>query len=271
MPETIADTVADIHQSLLWLPKWLPGLLLLLFAALVATVLYNTVLRFLMRLSGRSALVQKVLNRTRVPNRAALVVIALGLVLPATGFPFAVMTLIGHILAAAIIAMLGWDALIAVVVGSELYVHRLPIDAEDNLIARKQVTQVIMLRRTVNTLIIIITVTAALMTFPAVRRYGVDFLVSAGAAGLILGLAARPLFSNLIAGVQIAITQPFRIDDEVVIQGETGRIERIAGTYVVVRIWDGRRLIDRPSANLPPQRRRVHAPLSPACAATWLP
>jgi small-conductance mechanosensitive channel len=134
--------------------------------------------------------------------------------------------------------LVAWDALIAVVAGSEFYLHRFPVDVEDNLFAWKQVTQVIMLRRTVKTLIIIITVTAVLMTFPEMRRYGIDFLVSAGAAGLILGLAARPLFSNLIAGVQIAITQPFRIDDEVVVQGETGRIERIAGTYVVVRIWD---------------------------------
>ena len=243
MQTAIADTFANIHQSLLWLPKWVPGVLLLLVVTLLAIALYNTVLRLLLRFSPRSVFLQKLLGRTHAPNRAALIIIALGFVLPATGFPFAVMGLIGHVLATAIILLVGWDALIATVIGSEFYLRRFPIEAEDNLFARKQVTQVIMLRRAANTLIVIVAVTAALMTFPVVRRYGIDFLVSAGAAGIIVGLAARPLLANLVAGVQIAITQPFRIDDAVVIQGEWGRIERIAGTYVVVNIWDGRRLI----------------------------
>ena len=100
-----------------------------------------------------------------------------------------------------------------------------------------------MFKRVIDTLIIIVAVSAALMTFDSVRQYGVSLFASAGAAGLVVGLAARPLLSNLIAGVQIAITQPIRIEDAVIIENEWGWIEDIASTYVVVRLWDWRRMV----------------------------
>jgi len=90
---------------------------------------------------------------------------------------------------------------------------------------------------------VILTVATALMTFSAVRQYGVSLLASAGAAGLVVGLAARPVLGNLLAGIQIAITQPIRVEDQVVVQGETGWVETITSTYVVVRLWDLRRMI----------------------------
>src|SRR5258706_10199305 len=91
--------------------------------------------------------------------------------------------------------------------------------------------------------IVIIGVGGALMTFPNVRQIGASLLASAGVAGLVAGIAARPVLGNLIAGLQIALSQPIRLDDVVVIQGEWGRIEEITGTYVSVRLWDQRRLI----------------------------
>src|SRR5579863_2728245 len=81
------------------------------------------------------------------------------------------------------------------------------------------------------------------MTLPAVRQYGVSLFASAGAAGIVVGLAARPVLSNLLAGIQIAMTQPIRVEDSVVVEGEWGWIETITSTYVVIRIWDLRRLI----------------------------
>jgi small-conductance mechanosensitive channel len=99
------------------------------------------------------------------------------------------------------------------------------------------------LRRVVDTLIVVLTVSAALMTFESVRQYGVSLFASAGVAGLVVGLAARPMLSNLIAGIQIATTQPIRLDDEVVIENQWGRIEEITSTYVVIKLWDLRRLI----------------------------
>jgi small-conductance mechanosensitive channel len=81
------------------------------------------------------------------------------------------------------------------------------------------------------------------MVFPSIRAFGTTLLASAGAAGIVIGIAARPLFENLIAGVQLALAQPIRIDDVVIVEGEYGHVEEIASTFVVVRIWDQRRMV----------------------------
>lgn len=92
-------------------------------------------------------------------------------------------------------------------------------------------------------IILFIGIALALMSFPAVRTIGTSLLASAGVAGLVVGFAARPALGNLIAGLQIALTQPIRLDDVVIVDGEWGRIEEIGGTFVVIRIWDQRRLV----------------------------
>src|SRR5439155_18045348 len=153
----------------------------------------------------------------------------------------------GNVLAAilhiAVIALLGWMVLAAVNVATELYLRRFNLDVEDNLLARKQVTQVRVLKGALNTLIVVVTLAIALMSFEAVRQVGVSLFASAGIASVVVGLAARPVLANLIAGVQLAITQPIRLEDAVVIENEMGFIEEITATYVVVRLWDWRRLV----------------------------
>ena len=111
------------------------------------------------------------------------------------------------------------------------------------MLARKHVTQVRVLLRVLDTVIVLVTLGFALMTFGEVRQYGVSLFASAGAAGVIFGLAAQPVLSNLIAGIQIAVTQPIRLEDAVTVQNEYGWIEEINATYVVIRLWDLRRLI----------------------------
>jgi small-conductance mechanosensitive channel len=140
-------------------------------------------------------------------------------------------------------AIAGWIAISAVHIASDVYLARFRIDVADNLRARKHVTQIRILRRVADTTIVLLSLGAGLMTFESVRQYGVSIFASAGAAGLVLGFAARPVLENLIAGIQIAVTQPIRIDDAVVVEGEWGWIEEITGTYVVIRIWDWRRLV----------------------------
>src|SRR5690606_22658161 len=105
----------------------------------------------------------------------------------------------------------------------------------DNLRARKVHTQVAVLEKVLITVIVILTVAFMLMTFDGVRQVGVSLLASAGIAGIILGFAAQKSIGNLLAGIQIAITQPIRIDDVVIVENEWGRIEEITLTYVVVR------------------------------------
>ncbi len=109
--------------------------------------------------------------------------------------------------------------------------------------ARKVETQTRFLVRALNILIVIIGLGAALMTFESVQHMGASLLASAGLGGLILGFAARPVLSNLLAGMQIALTQPFRIDDVLHVQGEWCWVEEVTATYVVLRVWDLRRLV----------------------------
>ena len=121
--------------------------------------------------------------------------------------------------------------------------HKHSMDVADNYAARKLHTQVTVLKRVIATFVIVAAVSLALMTIPRVRDLGASLLASAGFAGLVIGLAARPMVENLIAGVQIALTQPINIDDVVIVEGEWGWVEEINTTYVVIRIWDERRLI----------------------------
>ena len=113
----------------------------------------------------------------------------------------------------------------------------------DNLKARKSATRLDVVRRIWVVAVGVVTVAAALTLIPGVKQFGVSLFASAGIAGIAVGIAARPMLSNLIAGLQIAFTQPIRLDDAVVLEDEWGWIEEIGLFYVVVRIWDWRRLI----------------------------
>jgi small-conductance mechanosensitive channel len=122
-----------------------------------------------------------------------------------------------------------------------LYQHR--VDVTDNLHARAIQTQVLVLQRVAIAVIAIFTIASMLMVFESVRQFGASILASAGIAGIIVGLAAQRSIASLLAGFQIALTQPIRLDDVVIVENEWGRIEEITLTYVVVRIWDLRRLV----------------------------
>jgi small-conductance mechanosensitive channel len=128
-------------------------------------------------------------------------------------------------------------------IAADIYLRRYRLDVDDNLLARKHNTQVRVLLHALDGLLVLLTIGAALMSFPAVRQYGVSLFASAGVAGIVAGLAARPVLSNLIAGVQLAMTQPIRLEDAVIVENEWGNIEEITSTYVVVRLWDWRRMI----------------------------
>jgi small-conductance mechanosensitive channel len=109
--------------------------------------------------------------------------------------------------------------------------------------ARKAATQMRIFRQATNVVLVALTTAFALMSFDAVRQFGVSLFASAGIAGIVVGLAARPMLENLIAGVQLALTQPLRLQDAVVINNEWGWVEEINSTYIVVRLWDWRRQI----------------------------
>lgn len=136
-----------------------------------------------------------------------------------------------------------WVAQIALSTFTRLHLRRFELEASDHILARKHITQMRILQRIANTVIIIVGVGAMLTTFEAVRQYGISLLASAGAAGIVVGLALQPLLRNILAGIQLAVTQPIRIGDALIVQGQYGNVEEITSTYVVVRTWDLRRLI----------------------------
>jgi small-conductance mechanosensitive channel len=243
-PNAFTRALEAIARALAWAPPWLSGLVVLAGSAAVALVLYQWALRLLGRLAGRfGTLPQMLIARGRGPVAGVLLVSVLGAALPAAQFSDNLTSALGHVLLVGFIVALGWGLNNALRLGSVIYLGRFRVDVADNLLARKHVTQVRILERALQILIAIVTVGVALMTIGEVRQFGVSLFASAGAAGLVVGLAARPVLSNLIAGIQIAITQPIRVEDAVVVEGEWGWIETINSTYVVVRIWDLRRLI----------------------------
>lgn len=136
-----------------------------------------------------------------------------------------------------------WLLVRAVAAGEDAILRDNPMEVADNLEARRIQTQTRVLSRVLMGVIILVGVSLILLTFPMVRQIGTALLASAGIIGLVAGIAAKPVFGNLIAGLQIALTQPIRLDDVVIVEGEWGRVEEIGSSYVVVRIWDERRMV----------------------------
>ena len=232
-----------LGNALSFAPGWAVSLAILAVALLVAWRLHAVILAALRRLLRGRPYAHSVLEQTKNPALLALLLIALAIALQAAPLGPGTRTFIVRLLGLATICLLGWIALTATQVVANLYLMQFRIDVEDNLLARKHLTQVRVLVRTLDTIIVLVTLGFALMTFDAVRQYGISLFASAGIAGVVFGLAAQPVLSNLIAGVQLAVTQPIRLEDAVTVQNEYGWIEEINATYVVIRLWDLRRLI----------------------------
>jgi len=136
-----------------------------------------------------------------------------------------------------------WIIIVLIRVAKNQFLSQYDISQADNLKSRKLFTQYNILERIVISIVIVIATAITLMLFEGVRNIGLSLFASAGLAGLIIGLSAQKAIGTVLAGMQIAITQPIRIDDVVIVENEWGRIEEINLTYVVLRIWDSRRLI----------------------------
>ncbi len=212
---------------------------------LTALIIHRVVYKIAARISRRTSsnFDDSVLHHSERPARLILPVVFLLAYSPALNLSERTLQNLRHGLGIVLIAAIGWLLISLLNVFSDVLIVRFPVDVQDNLRARRIQTQVSVLQRVMYVVIVFITIAIILMTFPTVRHLGESLFASAGIAALVAGLAARPTFSSLIAGLQIALTEPIRLDDVVIVEGEWGRIERITTTYVVVRIWDDRRLI----------------------------
>ncbi|HEX3753722.1 MAG TPA: mechanosensitive ion channel domain-containing protein [Rhizomicrobium sp.] len=227
-----------------FIPAWLQAVLI--FAAIVAIGigLQGLLVRYAnVKAKNWHPFVRNVFQRTRRVVRFAIILLAIALALPLVPLSRQAQQAGHAIFVALFIVLLGWIALAAANVAMDRYVDGLKLDTTDNLLARKAVTQMRILRQAVNLMLGLLTAGFALMSFDTVRQFGISLFASAGVAGIVAGLAARPLFENLIAGLQLAFTQPLRMGDAVVIDNEWGWVEEIGSVYIVVRLWDWRRQV----------------------------
>lgn len=218
---------------------------LVLALSLAGLTAHGLALRALRRAAGGAggAFWPMALDLARGPARLAVVLLALELARAAQPLPEALQDIVQKGVALCWIGLFAWLALALGGILARFLQRRHDIKTGDNLQARKILTQVTMFRRIFTALVTLLTLAAVLMVFDATRGIGASVLASAGIAGAVAGLSAQKFLATILAGAQIAFTQPIRLDDVVVVEGEWGRVEEITLTYVVVRIWDQRRLM----------------------------
>jgi small-conductance mechanosensitive channel len=227
-----------------WQP-WLISLGLLVLAVAVALVVHRLVLAVADRATRRTASVidEAFVAHVRQSSGVIAPLLAIFLVSPLLPTTQDVRGTLLHLTVLALIAATAWALISATWIADDVVLARYDIAGKDNLAARTILTQISIARRVAVIAVVVVALAAMLLTFPGAESLGASLLASVGVAGIVVGMAARPVLGNLLAGVQIALTQPIRLDDVVVINGEWGRIEEITTTYVVVRVWDMRRLI----------------------------
>jgi small-conductance mechanosensitive channel len=214
-----------------------------LLALLVMAVIYRIGRMVVKRLAAPYLTASIVLQHAERPLELIFPLIGLQIVWNNAPATLHLIELVRHINALLLIAALTWLGVQAIRGTCTAAVRLNPVDVADNLQARSIHTQARVISRVLIAMVIVIGLSSILMSFPNVRQVGMSLLASAGVLGLVAGIAARPVLGNLIAGLQIALGQPIRIDDVVIVEGEWGVIEEIQSAYVVVRIWDDRRLV----------------------------
>ena len=217
-------------------------------SALVIGVLFNAVLRWLLRkrherkpftIAGMPLQIREWAG----PLRILMPALFLRAAFPLLELSEEIATPTSHALNLWIIASIAWLLRRTLSMARKMAMARFPVDVKDNLEARRIQTQFRVFERIGTGVIVIVTISIMLMTFEQVRQFGVSLLASAGLAGIVIGFAAQKSLATLLAGIQIAFSQPIRLDDVVIVEGEWGKVEEITLTYVVVRIWDERRLV----------------------------
>jgi len=222
-----------------WFHTWIAALV----AVLASLLAYRIGIALLLRVTRKAPTLHSMVDYSRSAARWAIPLMAVQAVWQAAPDSLPAIDGARHLTGLLIIATLTWLLLrmVAGLLEGVLKAH--PADDPDNFHARTIATQARVLTRSAMVIIGIIGAAMMLLTFPGARQVGTSLLASAGLFGIVAGLATKPLFSNLVAGLQIALTQPIRIDDVLVVEGEWGRVHEITGSYVVLRIWDDRNLI----------------------------
>jgi small-conductance mechanosensitive channel len=241
MLKELINEIVGLYENSNWQSILVYCALILAGSLLVHFIIFRT-LKGIGRRSDDPVLKQ-LWGKFKAPSLGLMLSIALGVILVAFAPDNQLVDITMHLLKLLVIFFVTWVLIRSIRLGREAVLQRYDITEKDNLKARRVYTQFRIIERILVFIVVVIAVAVALMTFEEIRRIGVSLFASAGVAGIILGFAAQKLIGNVLAGFQIAIAQPIRIDDVVIVEKEWGWIEEITLTYVVVRIWDKRRLI----------------------------
>ncbi|HEY0525923.1 MAG TPA: mechanosensitive ion channel domain-containing protein [Stellaceae bacterium] len=254
------------------LPPWLWSAGVLIAAACVGLLAHAALSAVLRRVVSRkrTPALKAALEAARRPFRLAVVPLALLAALPVADLPAAAAETAARVLGIALVAALGWT--LARMIGAAFDVALTQTGetqiGETDIDARRRRTQLSLFRRLSVLTVGLVTAGLVLTAIPVVRSIGLSLFASAGVAGIVIGIAARPVMANLIAGLQIAIAQPIRIGDAVLVEGEWGHVEEITSTYVVIEIWDERRLVvplsyflEKPFQNWTRQSSKIVQPI----------
>jgi small-conductance mechanosensitive channel len=225
--------------------NWQNIVLISSIALILGITIYLVTIQLLKRFSSRkdNVLETDTHKKFRTPVIVLLISIALSVIISSVETDFVFLKHLNHFINIVIIFSITWLLIKIIGLGRGLVLKRYDSDEKDNLKARKIHTQFRIIERILVAIVVIIALAVALMTFEGIRQIGVSLFASAGVAGIIIGFSAQKLIGNVLAGFQLALAQPIRLDDVVIVEGEWGRIEEITLTYVVVSIWDKRRLI----------------------------
>ena len=223
--------------------EWLTPLASALGAAVVGMLVYLVLRPIARRISKHAAVANAVNRQLDKPLRFLFPLVAVQVALEGAPDDLAHIDGVRQLVTVLLIAAFTSAAIAAVRGVADAVVVLHPQDVADNLEARRILTQTRVLARIAIGIALFAGVAFILMTFPRARQFGASLLASAGLSALVIGLAAKSVFGNLLAGLQIALSQPIRIDDVLIVQGEWGRVEEITSTYVVMKIWDERRLV----------------------------
>lgn len=224
--------------------NYLFSVILIVSSFVVGWILYFFVAFLIKRRDAFPSKLLKVnLGLLKSPLRFLIPALCISGVIPLLRLSEKVRLFVGDFIRILLIALFGWVAIKIIYVLRDALLNRYNINTRDNVRARSVHTQMCVITNIIVVVIVVLTVSFILMSFPQVRHIGVSILASAGILGIVIGFAAQKTLGNLIAGIQIAIAQPIRLDDVVIIEEEWGWIEEITLTFVVVRIWDLRRMV----------------------------
>jgi len=238
--KTVLESLASVFRNDLFFS------FAVLIAGLASGIIASEAVLYILRTWQKAASLQRFNIKTarlRGPLRSLLPALCAMIAAAFARVPEEAGRIADHLIVLWVIASCGWLAIRILRVAKEGLLSRYDITVKDNLQIRRIYTQVDVIENIVIVVVGLVTISFMLMTFEQVRRIGTGLLASAGVIGIVVGFAAQRTLGNFIAGIQIALTQPIRIEDVVIVENEWGWIEEITLTYVVVRIWDLRRLV----------------------------